>query len=77
MSHKKQGDVFVNLGTVDWDLLCRQKLQLLEIIDVALERDPKSELLGLVHLIDHIQDQAEAQGYGVVYMEDDDEGDEV
>lgn len=48
----KDKPVIVDLTNVDWSLLRKQKLDLLNRIG---DEDP---LMGLVHLLDEIQDQA-------------------
>lgn len=49
--------------TIDWLALAKQKRALLGLI----WEDKDTPLLGLIHLIDHLQDDAEARNYPVVY----------
>jgi hypothetical protein len=55
--------VFTSLNRVDWELLHRQKLVLLDVLN-GLDRDsPTAEALwGLVHLLDALQDDAVEAG---------------
>jgi hypothetical protein len=54
----------VVFGSMDWQMLRDQKQRLIEL---ACKRD--DELLdGVIHLIDHIQDSASAQGLPVVWL---------
>lgn len=63
--------------TIDWLALAKQKLELLRVIDrTSTPRGknttdaPDHSLDGLVYLIDAIQEDAEAQGYPVVWAHD-------
>lgn len=49
--------------TIDWLELAKQKRALLGLI----WEDKDTPLLGLLHLIDHLQDDAEVHNYPVVY----------
>jgi hypothetical protein len=55
--------MFNSLDNVDWDLLHRQKLALLRMLD-GMDRDtPTAEALwGIVHLLDALQDDAAEAG---------------
>lgn len=55
-------------ATIDWLALAKQKLCLLETIDGERGSMPEHPLEGLVALIDNIQDDAEANGYPVVWF---------
>jgi hypothetical protein len=61
----------VDLSNVDWGLLRKQKLSLLKAVKVrakARASDTADHLRGLLHLLDHIQDQAaETLGEEVVF----------
>jgi hypothetical protein len=53
--------VTIDLSNVDWSLLRKQKLTLLKTAQRRAkmgESEPAEHLRGLVHLLDHIQDQA-------------------
>ena len=53
--------VRVDLSHVNWRLLRRQKLALLNVVNEAVgngEAAKANRLRGLVHLLDHIQDRA-------------------
>lgn len=54
--------------TIDWLALAKQKLRLLDVIQVSGHDDKNCPLHGLVALIDNIQDDAEAKGYPVVWI---------
>ena len=56
--------------TIDWLALARQKTDLVERIVGERGGQPEHVLEGLVSLIDAIQDDAEAQGYPVVWAYD-------
>jgi hypothetical protein len=51
---------------IDWLQLAKQKRQLVTTIWAS----PVDQLLGLIHLIDSIEDDAEDRGYEVVYCYD-------
>jgi hypothetical protein len=53
---------------IDWLALAKQKLRLLETIQVTGRGHEAHPLEGLVALIDNIQDDAEAKGYPVVWF---------
>jgi hypothetical protein len=63
--------VKVDLSNVDWRLLRKQKLSLLKAVKIRAKTgasESAEHLRGLVHLLDHIQDQAaEALGEEVVF----------
>lgn len=61
--------VVIDLSPIDWLLLSRQKLALLE----HTHDDPGNILTGLVELIDHIQDKADRQGHPVIWSTDEPE----
>lgn len=68
--------MFDSLKKVDWDLLHRQKLALL--VMRKRHRDGSAEfeaLSGIIHLLDALQDDAEADGRWT-FPDDHDEGDE-
>jgi hypothetical protein len=53
--------VTVDLSNVDWGLLRKQKLFLLKAVKIRAKAgasESAEHLRGLVHLLDHIQDQA-------------------
>jgi len=56
--------MFDPLNRVDWDLLHRQKLALLEWL--SSDRHPEASLVealwGIIHLLDALQDDAIAEG---------------
>ena len=55
--------MFDSLDNVDWDLLHRQKLVLLTVLDGMDGDSATAEALwGLVHLLDELQDDAAAAG---------------
>jgi hypothetical protein len=54
--------------TINWLALAKQKLRLLEIIADGKGMGRGHPLEGLINLIDNIQDDAEAQGYPVVWF---------
>jgi len=55
--------MFNSLDRVDWALLHRQKLVLLNMLDTMDRNSPVAEALrGLVHLLDALQDDAAADG---------------
>ena len=55
--------MFNSLDRVDWELLHRQKLVLLNVLDTMDRNSPIAEALwGLVHLLDALQDDAAAAG---------------
>ena len=55
--------MFDSLDRVDWDLLHRQKLVLLRVLDGMDPDTPTAEALwGIVHLLDALQDDAAAIG---------------
>ena len=54
----------VDLGNVDWKLLRRQKeslLRAISVVDVHIGKSCQQDLQGILHLLDHIQDQAAFQ----------------
>jgi hypothetical protein len=53
---------------INWPLLAGQKLSLLECITVAPTREHAEHLQGILHMIDDLQDMAEAAGYNVVWL---------
>jgi hypothetical protein len=57
--------------TIDWLALAKQKRELVGVISLenghAFDDAPAHPLDGLLGLIDHVQDDAEAMGYPVVY----------
>ena len=63
--------VTVDLSSVDWGLLRKQKLSLLKAVKIRAKTgasEAADHLRGLVHLLDHIQDQAtETLGEEVVF----------
>ena len=63
--------VTVDLSNVDWGLLRKQKLSLLKAVRIKAKTgatEAVEHLRGLVHLLDHIQDQAaETLGEEVVF----------
>jgi hypothetical protein len=55
--------MFESLDQVDWELLHRQKLVLLNLLDNMDRNSSVAEALwGLVHLLDALQDDAAADG---------------
>jgi hypothetical protein len=55
--------MFHSLDGVDWELLYRQKLVLLAVLEGMDRNSSTAEALrGLVHLLDALQDDAEAAG---------------
>ena len=55
--------MFNSLDRVDWELLHRQKLVLLKVLDTMDRNSSVAEALwGLVHLLDALQDDAAADG---------------
>lgn len=50
-------------ATIDWLTLAKQKTALVKLI----WEDQKNLLWGLVEFLDEVQDQAESEGYPVVY----------
>ena len=55
--------MFESLDQVDWELLHRQKLVLLNVLDNMDRNSSVAEALwGLVHLVDALQDDAAADG---------------
>ena len=55
--------MFDALNGVDWDLLHRQKLILVEWLNGQPRKTPQlEELWGIVHLLDALQDDAVADG---------------
>jgi hypothetical protein len=55
--------MFESLNQVDWALLHRQKLVLLAIRSRQPDGSPEFEALsGIIHLLDALQDDAEAAG---------------
>jgi hypothetical protein len=55
--------MFNSLDRVDWELLHRQKLVLLNVLDNMDRNSSVAEALwGLVHLLDALQDDAAADG---------------
>ena len=53
--------LLVDFGYVDWKLLRRQKESLLRVIGIAdmqVGKKCQEDLQGILHLLDHIQDQA-------------------
>ena len=55
--------MFNSLDRVDWELLHRQKLVLLNVLDSMDRNSSVAEALrGLVHLLDALQDDAAAGG---------------
>lgn len=61
--------VGVNLGSIDWLDLAKQKQALLGIT----WNDPKHPLWGLVAFLDHVQDAADRAGLPVVWAAGDDD----
>lgn len=59
--------ITIKFNSIDWDLLCKQKQLLLEMIEDQPETSPLYSLWGLVHLIDDIQDQAAETGHPVKF----------
>ena len=61
----------INLGNVDWKMLRRQKeslLRAISIVDRQISKKCQEDLQGILHLLDHIQDQATEQiGERVVF----------
>ncbi len=52
-----------SLNRVDWELLHRQKLVLLELLNGMEQGSPSARgLRGIVHLLDALQDEAEQAG---------------
>lgn len=55
--------MFDSMNKIDWELLHRQKLGLLSVLDGIPRDAPTGEALwGLVHLLDALQDDAVATG---------------
>ena len=55
--------MFDSLNGIDWDLLHRQKLILVEWLSGKPPKPPQVEILwGIVHLLDALQDDAVADG---------------
>ena len=55
--------MFDSLNGVDWELLHRQKLLLVEWLSGRAPKAPEMETLwGIVHLLDALQDDAETAG---------------
>jgi len=55
--------MFASLNGVDWNLLHRQKLSLVEWLSGQTPKPPQlEELWGIVHLLDALQDDAVACG---------------
>jgi len=50
----------INMKNLDWEALRKQKLTLLNVID-TVSGTTEEDLTGIVHLIDHIQDEAAKQ----------------
>lgn len=60
MAGRKQ-QVLANVSGVDWKLLRKQKARLLMVIGQEDERhntESSTDLTGILHLVDHIQDEA-------------------
>ena len=61
----------VDLTNVDWELLRKQKLTLQTVIGIVARSHPgidADDLSGLLHLLDHLQDQvAEVLGEKAVF----------
>ena len=49
----------IDMSGVDWKLLRDQKLDLLKIIDDIHSKTQADTLTGILHFIDHIQDEAD------------------
>ena len=59
----------VDLGSVDWKMLRKQKITLYTEITGAKSEKVKDDLQGILHLIDNIQDQvAEMYGDDIVFQ---------
>ena len=55
--------MFNSLDRIDWELLHRQKLALLEVVnELARDSPVATALRGIVHLLDALQDDAAADG---------------
>jgi len=53
--------ISIDLSQVDWQLLRKQKQTLVDVIHQGSKDDPPvvtNHLTGLLHLLDHIQDEA-------------------
>ncbi len=51
----------LDLGGVDWKMLRKQKeslLRAISIVDVQISKKCQEDLTGILHLLDHVQDQA-------------------
>ena len=56
-------EIIINLGTIDWDMLRKQKSLLLEMTENHNKPGDKYyEVTGVLHLIDRIQDNAIKSG---------------
>jgi hypothetical protein len=50
----------IDIGNIEWDLLRKQKAALIKqigILDKLVVKDTACELTGILHLVDHIQDE--------------------
>jgi len=61
---KRFKEVKISLDNTDFSLLSEQKLTLLKLIESKAEPNSKTigHLQGLVHFLDHVQDQAVEAG---------------
>jgi hypothetical protein len=69
--------VYDLLGRIDWGMLAQQKLSLVEVLQDQtnlITNKQREDLDGILHLLDHIMDEAEAGGFPVVFLT---EGEEV
>ncbi len=53
--------MMIDLSGVDWPLLRDQKQVMLRVIDTVFDME-KEALTGILHLLDHLQDEAEKRG---------------
>ena len=66
------------LGRIGWKELAEQKNYLIKILwSDRLTETEQNHLHGILHLIDHIQDEAEKAGFPVVFLYETEEEEET